>query len=421
MHHFEANLNFAREQDTQDSLKNFREQFHIPKHTDGSNIVYMCGNSLGLQPKAAATAIQHEMSQWERMAVEGHFKGETPWFGYHKQFAEPLAAIVGALPHEVVAMNVLSVNLHLMMVSFYQPKGKRYKIVAEAGAFPSDQYAFETQIKFHGYNPDDALIELKPREGEQTLRTEDILQTIADNADDIALVLMGGINYYTGQVFDMQAITKAAHAAGAYVGFDLAHAAGNVKLNLHDWQTDFAVWCSYKYMNSGPGGVGGVFVHEKHADNPELPRFAGWWGHDEKERFLMKKGFKPMYGADGWQLSNAPILLMAPHRASLALFAAAGIDNLIAKSRKLTAYLEFLLLQLNNINLRIITPTAPQARGCQLSIEVENGRKVFDYLVTNGVIGDWREPNVIRLAPVPLYNTYEEVYHVYELLRQFKG
>jgi kynureninase len=418
MQPFEATLAFAQAQDQQDSLRHFRNQFNIPKQNNGQDIIYMCGNSLGLQPKSAANALQHEFDQWGNMAVEGHFKGETPWYSYHKQFAEPLARVVGALPHEVVAMNVLTVNLHLMLVSFYRPTAKRYKIIAEAGAFPSDQYALETQIKFHGYNPDDALIEIKPRAGEYTLRTEDILQTIRENADELALVMMGGINYYTGQVFDMEAITKAGHAAGAYVGFDLAHAAGNIKLRLHDWGTDFAVWCSYKYMNSGPGGVAGAFVHEKHSNDNTLPRFAGWWGHNDKERFLMQKGFKPMYGADGWQLSNAPILLMAPHKASLSIFDEANMDKLIAKSHRLTAYLEFLLESLQNIQLQIITPKNPNERGCQLSIVIENGRGVFDYLVANGVIGDWREPNVIRLAPVPLYNSYEDVFRIYELLKQ---
>lgn len=419
VHQFETQLSYAQALDEQDELKHFRERFHIPQADNGQPAIYMCGNSLGLQPKSAATAVAHELEQWAQMGVEGHFKGETPWFTYHKAFAEPLAKVVGAKPDEVVAMNVLTVNLHLMLVSFYRPTATRYKIITEAGAFPSDQYALESQVRFHGFDPDAAIIELKPRAGEHTLRTEDILQAIAENADSLALVMMGGINYYTGQVFDMQKITAKAHEIGAVAGFDLAHAAGNVTLALHDWDVDFAVWCSYKYMNAGPGGVSGVFVHERHAENADLPRFAGWWGHDEKERFQMKKGFKPMYGAAGWQLSNAPVLHMAPYKASLAIFEEAGMSRLTAKSRLLTGYLAFLLGQIEHINIEIITPEDPAQRGCQLSMIVENGRKVFDYLVSNGVIGDWREPNVIRLSPVPLYNRFEDVYRIYEILMRF--
>lgn len=419
VHQFKAQQSYAQSLDEQDDLKHFRERFHIPHADNGEPAIYMCGNSLGLQPKSAAAAIAHELEQWAQMGVEGHFKGDTPWFTYHKAFAEPLAKVVGAKPDEVVAMNVLTVNLHLMLVSFYRPTATRYKIITEVGAFPSDQYALESQVRFHGFDPDAAIIELKPRTGEHTLRTEDILETIAQHADSLALVMMGGINYYTGQVFDMQKITAKAHAVGAVAGFDLAHAAGNVPLSLHNWDVDFAVWCSYKYMNAGPGGVSGVFVHERHAQNPDLPRFAGWWGHNEKERFLMQKGFKPMYGAAGWQLSNAPVLHMAPYKASLALFEEAGMDKLAAKSRLLTGYLEFLLGQIQHIKIEIITPKDPAQRGCQLSMMVENGRQIFDYLVSNGVIGDWREPNVIRLSPVPLYNSFQDVYRIYEILMQF--
>ncbi|SFB84468.1 kynureninase [Flexibacter flexilis DSM 6793] len=420
VHQFETQLSYAQALDEQDELKHFRERFHIPQADNGEPAIYMCGNSLGLQPKSAAAAVAHELEQWAQMGVEGHFRGETPWFTYHKAFAEPLAKVVGAKPDEVVAMNVLTVNLHLMLVSFYRPTATRYKIITEAGAFPSDQYALESQVRFHGFDPDAAIVELKPRAGEHTLRTEDILQTIAENADSLALVMMGGINYYTGQVFNMQKITAKAHEVGAVAGFDLAHAAGNVTLALHDWDVDFAVWCSYKYMNAGPGGVSGVFVHERHAENTDLPRFAGWWGHSEKERFQMKKGFKPMYGAAGWQLSNAPVLHMAPYKASLAIFEEAGMSRLTAKSRLLTGYLAFLLGQIEHIKIEIITPEDPAQRGCQLSMIVENGRQVFDYLVSNGVIGDWREPNVIRLSPVPLYNRFEDVYRIYEILTRFK-
>ncbi|AMM52830.1 kynureninase [Rufibacter sp. DG15C] len=415
---FQNTLAFAQAQDAADSLRNFREQFHIPQQ-NGQDTVYLCGNSLGLQPKSARAAVEEEMHKWATLGVEGHFTGDTPWFTYHKALAGPSARIVGAKPEEVVIMNQLTVNLHLMLVSFYQPKEGRYKILTEAGAFPSDQYALETQVKFHGYTPEDAIIEISPRKGETTWRNEDILQAIQEHGDELALVMMGGVHYYTGQVFDMAAITQAAHAMGALCGFDLAHAAGNVPLQLHDWDVDFAVWCTYKYMNSGPGGTSGAFVHERHANNPNLPRFAGWWGHDQQERFQMKKGFIPMAGAEGWQLSNAQILPLAVHKASLALFEEAGIKNLRAKSERLTAYLEYLIKELNQPKelLEIITPSAPEARGCQISLLVnQNGRQLFDTLMANGFILDWREPNVIRVAPTPMYNTFEDVYRFGQFL-----
>ncbi|WP_345166100.1 kynureninase [Nibribacter koreensis] len=420
---FQNTLAFAQAQDAADSLHKFREQFHIPQQ-NGQDTVYLCGNSLGLQPKSARAAVEEEMYKWATLGVEGHFKGDTPWFTYHKALAGPTARIVGAKPEEVVIMNQLTVNLHLMLVSFYQPKGNRYKILTEAGAFPSDQYVLETQVKFHGYTPEDAIIEISPREGETTWRNEDILQAIQEHGDELALVMMGGVHYYTGQVFDMAAITQAAHAVGALCGFDLAHAAGNVPLQLHDWDVDFAVWCTYKYMNSGPGGTSGAFVHERHANNPNLPRFAGWWGHDQQERFQMKKGFIPMAGAEGWQLSNAQILPLAVHKASLALFEEAGIENLRAKSERLTAYLEFLIKELNQPKelLEIITPSAPEARGCQISLLVnQNGRQLFDTLMANGFILDWREPNVIRVAPTPMYNTFEDVYRFGQFLAAHFG
>ncbi|WP_192822291.1 kynureninase [Rufibacter sp. LB8] len=415
---FQNTLAYAQEQDRLDPLRSYREHFHIPQH-NGQDTVYLCGNSLGLQPKAARAALEQEMTRWAELGVEGHFKGDTPWFTYHAALAAPTAKLVGAKPEEVVIMNQLTVNLHLMLVSFYRPAGQRYKILMEGGAFPSDQYALETQVKFHGYDPEDAIIEISPREGENTWRTEDILQTIQDHGDQLALVLLGGVHYYTGQLFDMAAITKAAHAVGAVCGFDLAHAAGNVPMQLHAWDVDFAVWCTYKYLNSGPGGTSGVFVHERHAQNPDLPRFAGWWGHDQIQRFQMKKGFIPMAGAEGWQLSNGQILPMAVHKAALQVFDEAGIDNLRAKSEKLTGYLEFLINSLGQPKemLEIITPTNPSERGCQLSLLVnQNGRQLFDTLMANGFILDWREPNVIRVAPTPLYNTFEDVYRLGQFL-----
>ncbi|WP_207433976.1 kynureninase [Sabulibacter ruber] len=415
---FQNTLAYAQEQDQADTLRHFREQFHIPQH-NGKDTVYLCGNSLGLQPKSARVAVEEEMVKWAELGVEGHFVGDTPWFTYHAALAGPTARVVGAKPQEVVVMNQLTVNLHLMLVSFYRPQGKRFKILTEAGAFPSDQYALESQVKFHGYAPEEAIIEVAPRAGEHTLRTEDIVQIIQQHGEELALVMMGGVNYYTGQVFDMAAITQAAHAVGALCGFDLAHAAGNVTLRLHDWDVDFAVWCTYKYLNSGPGGTSGVFVHERYAEDASLPRFAGWWGHDQSVRFQMKKGFIPMPGAEGWQLSNSQILPMAVHKASLQLFDEAGMNNLRAKSEKLTGYLEFLIKELNQPKeaLEVITPEDPSARGCQLSLLVhQNGRQLFETLMANGFILDWREPNVIRVAPTPLYNTFEDVYRFGQFL-----
>jgi kynureninase len=415
---FQNTIAYAQEQDHADPLRYFKEHFHIPQH-NGQDTVYLCGNSLGLQPKSARAALEEEMTKWAELGVEGHFKGDDPWFTYHKPLSELSAGLVGAKPEEVVIMNQLTVNLHLMLVSFYRPEGKRFKILTEAGAFPSDQYALETQVKFHGFHPDEAIIEIAPREGESTWRTEDILAAIEENKDELALVMLSGVHYYTGQVFDMAAITQAAHAAGVPCGFDLAHAAGNVPMHLHDWDVDFAVWCTYKYLNSGPGGTSGVFVHERHAHNNDLPRFAGWWGHDQGQRFQMKKGFIPMAGAEGWQVSNGQILPMAVHKASLQIFAEAGIEKLRAKSEKLTGYLEFLIKELNQPKelLEIITPSDPSARGCQLSLLVnQNGRQLFDTLMANGFILDWREPNVIRVAPTPLYNTFEDVYRFGQFL-----
>lgn len=409
---FENSLTFAKKMDKKDSLASFRKRFHIPKH-QGKPAVYFVGNSLGLQPKDTKTYVNEELVDWANLAVEGHFNSRRPWLYYHKFSKQSLAKIVGAKPIEVVAMNQLTVNLHLMMVSFFKPTKQRYKIIIESGAFSSDQYAVETQIRFHQLNPDNALVELKPRPGEYTLRTEDIIQSIEDHKDQLALVLLPGVQYYTGQFFEIGKIAEAAHRAGAFVGFDLAHAVGNVPLQLHKHNVDFAVWCSYKYLNSGPGGMAGIFVHEKHKDNTNIPRFAGWWGHVEKERFQMKKGFKPMAGADGWQLSNVPVLAGAAHLASLKVFQAAGMPQLRQKSLQLTGYLVYLLKESDpdGQHYKIITPDDPQSRGCQISILMKkNGKKVFNALVKKGIFTDWREPDVIRAAPVPLYNSFEDVY-----------
>lgn len=412
---FEDSFDFAQQLDSADPLRSFRSEFLIPKH-QGEEIIYLCGNSLGLQPKSAQNYLQAQLDQWQNLAVEGWFEGQTPWMTYHKELQQLLALIVGAKPEEVIPMNNLTVNLHLMMVSFYRPEGKRIKILMEGGAFPSDQYAVESHLRFHGINPEEAIIEVLPRAGEETLRTEDILAAIQEHGEELALILFGGINYYTGQFFDLAAITKAGHAVGAKVGFDLAHAAGNVLLELHQWQVDFACWCSYKYMNSSPGGISGVFIHEKHFNNPELNRFAGWWGYQESTRFKMTKGFVPEKGAEGWQLSCSPVMLMAIHKASLKLFeAAGGMPVLRQKSEKLTAYLYYWIEQVNQLAgtplFRIITPAETQSRGCQLSlIANKNGKLIFDELVKARIVGDWREPNVIRISPVPLYNSFEDIY-----------
>jgi len=423
---FESNESFAREMDAQDSLKHFRDKFYIPKHSDGSEALYFTGNSLGLQPKTTREYIEQELKDWETLGVEGHFAAKNPWMPYHEFVAEKMADIVGAKPVETVVMNSLTVNLHLLMVSFYRPEGKRNKIVIEKGAFPSDQYAVKSQIEFHAQSPQstvhspqsDLLIELAPREGETILRTEDIEKVLRENGDEIALVLLGGVNYYTGQAFDFERITRAGHAVGAVVGFDLAHAAGNLELKLHEWNVDFAAWCSYKYLNSGPGGIAGVFVHERHAESFELPRFAGWWGHDKETRFLMRDEFKPMRGAEGWQLSNPPIFQLAALRASLDIFDDAGMKNLREKSIKLTDHLEFLLGEIEDERIEIITPKESAMRGCQLSIRVKNSDKtLFKAISEKGVIADWREPDVIRVAPVPLYNSFTDVWKFAQILR----
>lgn len=412
---YQDTLEFAEELDAHDELRSFRNEFLIPQH-NSQDAIYLCGNSLGLQPKSAEKYLKAQLNSWKDLAVEGWFQGDDPWLLFHHQLKQPLANLVGAKTEEITVMNSLTVNLHLLFVSFYQPNTKRYKILMEGGAFPSDQYAVESQVIYHGFKAEDAIIELFPREGELTLRTEDILLAIEKNADELALVLFGGINYYTGQIFDIKAITASAHRAGAYAGFDLAHAAGNVPLNLHNWGADFACWCSYKYMNSGPGGISGIFVHEKHFNSPQLKRFAGWWGYRPDKRFLMTPGFDPAKGAEGWQVSTSPILLMAVHKAALDIFEkAGGLEKLRRKSILLTGYLEYLIREINRKHgeelFQIITPKNPDERGCQLSIICKrDGKKIFNYLSENGVIGDWREPDVIRLSPVPLYNSFKDVY-----------
>ncbi|KQS28453.1 kynureninase [Pedobacter sp. Leaf194] len=420
---FENNLSFAKALDEADELKGFRDRFLFPKHAD-KEFIYLCGNSLGLQPKVAKEVINRQLDNWANYAVEGWFDGAEPWMFYHKELKELMAPIVGANPIEVCPMNTLTVNLHLLLVSFYKPSGKRFKIIMEGGAFPSDQYAIESQVKFHGLDPNEAIIEVYPREGSDVLATEDIIAEIEKQGDEIALVLFGGINYYTGQWYNMAAITNAGHQVGAIVGWDLAHAAGNVPLKLHDWGVDFACWCSYKYQNSGPGGISGIFVHEKHFNNTSLNRFAGWWGYKEDKRFLMEKGFIPESGADGWQISCSQVIPMALYHASLGIFREAGfIEPLRAKSISLTAYLEFIVNEVNKeigiAQYKIITPGNPSDRGAQLSIIAkEKGKLIFDGLVENHVLGDWREPNVIRLSPVPLYNSFQDIYQVGRILMQ---
>jgi kynureninase len=420
---YKSSIEYAQEQDENDPLRAYRDKFHIPV-INGIETVYFTGNSLGLQPKSVKNYLDEELEAWKNWGVEGHFEAKRPWFSYHEFLTDKIARVVGAKPIEVVVTHSLTTNLHLMMVSFYQPKGERYKIICEKKAFPSDQYALESQARFHGYDPSDAIIEVGPRPGEHLIHEEDIVRAIEEAGDSLAMVMIGGVNYYSGQLFDMKRITEAGHKVGAYVGFDLAHAAGNVKLELNAWGVDFAAWCSYKYLNSSPGGVSGMFVHERHANNKELPRFAGWWGHDKDTRFLMEPGFNPMPGAEGWQLSNAPVLGMAAHLASLDLFDEVGMDALIEKRRKLTDYLEFVIEAISERNkdrceFEIITPKEQERRGAQLSILSHGmGKTLFDAITKEGVIADWREPNVIRIAPVPLYNSFEDVYRFGAILEK---
>ncbi len=419
---FQNTREFAQQLDSQDELKQYRDEFLFPQH-NGKKVIYFTGNSLGLQPKRTKQYVDEVMNDWANLAVEGHFYAQKPWWDYHERFANPLSKLMGSKPSEITVMNTLTVNLHLLMVSFYRPTKSRYKIICEEKAFPSDQYMFQSQVAFHGYKPEDAIVEIKRREGEHNIRLEDIFAKINEVGDELALVLFGGVNYYTGQVFDMKTITETGHKVGAMVGFDLAHAAGNIKLELHDWNVDFAAWCSYKYMNSGPGNASGCFIHEKHHTNKELQRFGGWWAQNKESRFLMEQTFDPIVGADGWQVSNLPILSLAPYLASVELFAEVGMDKLIKKRNQITAYLEFILheidAEIDGTEFEIITPANQSERACQLSVFLHGqGRSLFDYLMKNGVITDWREPNVIRLAPVPFYCSFEDIFDFGQILKQ---
>ena len=418
-HNFQNTLDFARAQDAADPLRAFREEFLFPQH-DGKPVVYFTGNSLGLQPKGAAAALKQELDDWSTHGVEGHFNAKHPWYSYHEELNASTARLVGALPEEVVVMNQLSSNLHFLLVSFYRPTGKRVKILTEQRPFPSDTYAFASHIGYHGLSVDECLVEMKPRGGEHTLRYEDIVARINELGDELALVCFGGVNFLTGQAFDIKGITAAAHAVGAHAGFDLAHAAGNLLLMLHDDGPDFACWCSYKYLNSGPGGVAGAFVHQRNLGK-DLPRFAGWWGHDKNERFKMERTFKPMPTAEAWQVSNAPVLPMAVHRVALEQFDRAGMERLRSKSITLTGYLRWIIEGISAANgnmFNIITPKDTAQNGAQLSILVNgDGRGIFKRLTERGVVCDWREPDVLRMAPVPMYNSFEDVFRFGEALK----
>lgn len=416
---FRDDLAFATALDQADELRDYRSQFLFPKHTDGSDAIYFCGNSLGLQPRTTRDRVNEELDDWARLGVEGHLHARHPWLPYHEFLAESTARLAGAKPTEVVVTNSLTANLHFLMVSFYRPTKSRYKILIEGDAFPSDKYAVAAQARFHGLNPEEAVIELRSKSGDPVIPTNEILDLIRTQGSEIALILLGGVNYYTGQAFEMEKIARAGHEAGCVVGFDLAHGMGNLVLNLHDWQVDFAAWCSYKYLNAGPGAVGGIFVHEKHHTDASLPRFNGWWGHNKKTRFTMPSQFDAIPTAEAWQLSNAPVLSMAALRASMEIFDSAGIERRIAKARRLTAYMEWLLQPiLQKHGMRIITPTDPEQRGSQLSLQTgENGKSLHEKLTANGVICDWREPDVIRIAPAPLYNSFEDCWRFAEILR----
>jgi kynureninase len=413
---FDLSWAFAEEQDRKDTLRSYREQFYFPQR-NGKDAIYFCGNSLGLQPKNVQPAMVQELEDWQQCAVEGYWAARNPWLYYQQYCSKPLVDMLGASQEELTVMNTLTVNLHLMMMSFYRPTKERFKVIMEAGAFPSDQYAVETQVRMHGLDPAVAIIEVAPREGEHLIREEDIFQIIDQESSSLALILLGGINYYTGQLFNMQSITEAAHRAGAVVGFDLAHVIGNVPLKLHEWEVDFAVWCSYKYLNGGPGAVGGAFIHERHARNINQPRLGGWWGNEETTRFKMEKGFVPKGRAEGWQMSTAQVFNMVALKASLELFESAGMAALRDKSIQLTNYLEFLLNHIVNIKFEIITPKNCKERGAQLSLLFhDRGKEIQQKMTEAGIIVDWREPGVIRVSPAPLYNSYGDVFHFYEIL-----
>jgi len=416
---YENNLAFAIQKDQEDPLKNYRKEFLIPINNEGEELVYLCGNSLGLQPKKTAEYLEQELKDWAKFGVEGHTDAKNPWLPYHEFLTNSMAKIVGAKPSEVIIMNSLTANLHLMMVSFYQPTKNKYKIVIESDAFPSDKYAMESQLKLHGHDSNDGLILWKPREGEELCRFEDLEKIMQEQGDEIALLMIGSTNYYSGQSFPLKKITELGHKHKSLVGFDLAHGVGNIQPNLHEVGADFAVWCTYKYLNSGPGSLGGCFVHERHANNPDLNRFAGWWGHNKQTRFNMRHEFDVLPGAEGWQLSNPSILSMAAIRASLDVFEEAGFNNIVKKSKKLTGYLEYLIEELNDKRINIITPKNQEERGCQLSIQVKSANKeLHTQLTKSGVISDWREPDVIRVAPAPLYNSYQNVFEFVQRLKK---
>ena len=414
---FKNSLVFAQQLDAEDPLRKYRDEFHFPK-VKGKDVIYFTGNSLGLQPKRTQKFVDDIMKDWKDLAVEGHFHAEKPWWDYHERLAAPLARVVGAKTPEVSVMNTLTVNLHMLMVSFYRPTEKRFKIICEEKAFPSDQYMLNSQVEFHGFDAKTAIVEVKKRPGENFWHTQDVIDKINEVGEELALVLIGGVNYYNGQVFNMEAITKAAKAQGAFVGWDLAHGVGNVELKLHDWGVDFAAWCSYKYMNSGPGNASGIFVHEKYLNNNEIPRFEGWWGTKKETRFLMKPEFEPMENADAWQVSNPPVLSLAPYLASLEMFDELGMEALISKRNLIVAYLEFILQEIDKETEGSFEIITPKDRGCQLSVFLHGqGKDLFNYLMDNGVITDWREPNVIRLAPAPFYCSFADMYNFGQILK----
>jgi kynureninase len=414
---YQNSLDFAKQLDREDSLSYLRHEFHIPRDKHGKEWLYFTGNSLGLQPKITSKYIRQELDDWANFGVEGHFEAKNPWLSYHELLTDNMSKIVGAKPIEVVVMNTLTTNLHLLMVSFYQPTKTKYKIIIESDAFPSDRYAVQSQLSFHGFDPDEALIEWSPKEGKELLELEDLKSILDSQGDEVALLLIGGVNYYTGQYLDIKKITELGHAKDCIVGIDLAHGAGNIQPNLHDSGVDFAAWCTYKYLNSGPGSLSGLFVHEKHAQRKDLPRFAGWWNHNKETRFNMRQPFDVMKGAEGWQLSNPPILSMAAIKASLDIFEKVGMDVLLKKSKKLTGFFEFLIHQIASDTIKIITPAHPNERGCQLSLQVKNADKnLHRKLTENNIITDWREPDVIRCAPVPMYTSFEDVYHMVKTL-----